>query len=115
MTQDKIASALSAAQTSLNSINASYWKTTDEKLHQSLIDLALYTNDLITGLSQQDLSSNTAEFTSASALVTKNILPKIKSIQNQVNTIVAVDNDLKQAASDMMKLASSLSFLQVDL
>jgi hypothetical protein len=113
--QNNISVALATAKQALNSVNDAYWKSTNDTFRQDLSDLALNTNDLIAGLSQQDLASNTAAFNTVSQLVKSSIMPKIKKTQDQLNLIVSVDNDFKVVSSDLVKLASSLTFLQVDL
>ncbi len=115
MINDERLAAIEIAKIALSNISNSYWKTTDEKLHQNLIDLALNTHDLITELNQGLISSTTSEFASIGSLVNKNILPQIKIVQKQIDTIVGLDGIFKEISSDLVKLSSSLTFLQVGL
>jgi hypothetical protein len=109
MTQDEVKQTATQAYASAM---AAYWGATPGMRGQ----LALVTsgmNAVITALNQDDLQSRTADFQTAAATMQHYVLPDIKKLDASVAKMVAVDDTIKAALTDLMKLSSSVSFFKI--
>jgi hypothetical protein len=110
MTQADVKAAVVAAQ---GSVNEAFWAHQDEPLGDELMDIELLLNDMVTKLNQDDLESRSAEFAASASAMKDGVLPKIKQLDHSVAKMVDVDEKVKTALSDLLKLSSSVSFFKI--
>lgn len=110
MNQSEVKSAVVKAQ---GSVNEAFWGHQDSDLGDTLMDVELALNDMLTRLNQSDLESRSEEFEAAVSAMKTSVLPSIKQLDHSVAELVAVDDNVKTALSDLLKVSSSVSFFKI--
>lgn len=110
MEQSEVRTLVATAQ---NSVAAAFWVATDAGVRQSLSDLGLCLNQVLTLLNQEDLSSRAEEFNCAADWMRGSVLPGIKKLDASVERVTQVEGAVKVALSDAMKLSQSVSFFKL--
>lgn len=111
MTQDDVKQVVERA---LSSTSSAYWAAPPEGPAQGeLANLQLLLSGMLTKLNQADLESRTSDFQTAAQTMKDSILPAVKKLDGQIAKLVAVDDTLKQALTDAMKLATTTSFFKI--
>lgn len=110
MNQDQVRKLVIKA---IQSVYVAYFSQDNPGIQQTLMLLEANLSSVLTQLNKDDLQSRDAEFTAAAEAMKKNILPRIKQLDLDVEKFVKIEDDIKQAMSDLLKLSSSVSFFQI--
>lgn len=104
------ADVLKQTQLSIVTANKAFWATADQQIRMQLSDLLVNLNNLSAKLIVENIQSRSADFTSASNLMIKEILPQVKTLNASVEKMVNIDNELKSAMSQIASMTQMAGF-----